>query len=311
MVKFSKPYDSLVDLLEAFPDEEACIKHLERIRWPDGEIVCGHCGSSRKIHRVTRGHLYKCADCKKQFSVRKGTIFEESRLPLRKWFAAFWLVTTQRKGISSCQLHREIGVTQKTAWFMLGRIRKVAGKMSTDKEPIRGEVEADETFLGGKEKNKHAGKRRHSGGGTKGKQVVAGLRSREGEVRLMQAEDTSKATLQSFVYGNVAAGATVYTDEHRSYIGLGGTYNHQSVCHSEGEYVSGDIHTNGIESFWAILKRGYYGIFHHFTWKHLHGYLAEFETRWNMSNLQNGERMDALLGEISGLRLTYKGLIMA
>ena len=194
---------------------------------------------------------------------------------------------------------------------MLGRIRKVAGKMSRDKEPIRGEVEADEKFLGGKEKNKHAGKRTHSGGGSKGKQVVAVLQSREGEVRLMQAEDTSKATLQSFVYRNVAAGATVYTDEHRSYMGLGGSYNHQRVCHSVGEYVSGDIHTNDIESFWAILKRGYYGVFHHFTWKDLHRYLAEFATRWNMSNLQNGERMDALLGEISGLHLTYKGLIMA
>ncbi len=311
MVKFSKPYESLFDLLEAFPDEEACIKHLERIRWPDGVIVCGHCGSSRKIHRVTRGHLYKCADCKKQFSVRKGTIFEESRLPLRKWFAAFWLVTTQRKGSNSCQLHREIGVTQKTAWFMLGRIRKVAGKMRSDKERIRGEVEADETFLGGKEKNKHADQRRYPGGGGKGKQVVAGLRSREGEVGLMQVEDTSKATLQGFVYRNVAAGATVYTDEHCSYMGLGETYNHQSVCHAVGEYVSGDIHTNSIESFWAILKRGYYGVFHHFTWKHLHRCLAEFETRWNMSGLQNGERMDALLEYISGLRLTYKGLITA
>ena len=126
----------------------------------------------------------------------------------------------------------------------------------------------------------------------------------------MQAEDTSKATLPSFVYRNVAAGATVYIDEHRCYMGLGGTYNHQSVCGSVGEYVSGDIHRNGIESFWAILKRGYYGVFHHFTWKHVHRYLAEFETRWNMRNLRNDERMDVLLGEISGLRLTYKGSIM-
>ncbi len=182
--------------------------------------------------------------------------------------------------------------------------------MSSDKEPIREEVEADETLLGVKEKNKHAGKGRHSGGGTKGKQVIAGLRSREGKVRLMQAEDTSKATLPSFVYRNVAAGATVYTDEHRCYMGLVVTYNPQSVCHSVGEYVLGDIHRNGIESFWAILKRGYYGVFHHFTWKHVHRYLAEFETCWNMRNLRNGERMDVLLGEISGLRLTYKGLVM-
>lgn len=163
----------------------------------------------------------------------------------------------------------------------------------------------------GRRRNKHADQRRHPDGGGKGKQVVAGLRSREGEVRLMQAGDSSKATLQSFVCRNVAAGATVYTDEHCSYMGLGESYNHQRICHSVGEYVLGDIHTNGIESFWAILKRVYYGVFHHFTWKYLHRYLAEFEIRWNMSGLQNGERMDALLEHIPGLHLTYKGLITA
>ena len=302
-------YNNILGLLKAFPDEAACAKHLEERRWPNG-ITCPLCQSSRKIHRLTRPGIYKCADCGKQFSVRKGTIYEESRLPLQKWFVAAFLMTTSRKGISSYQLAREIGVTQKTAWFVLGRLREAAAQASAAAGTLPGPVEADESYFGGKNKNRHDSKKTKSGRGPVDKMAVAGVRSREtGHVSARKIERADTGTLADFLTDRVAYDETLYTDEARAYKPLRAIYHHESVNHSAGEYVRGKVHTNGVESFWALLKRGYVGVFHDFTWKHLDRYLAEFSHRWNMLDLSSGQRVDAILTAGVGVRLTYKTLI--
>ena len=195
-------YKSLLELLEKFRTESACVAHLEKFRWPVA-IVCPCCGSSRKIYKLTRNDSYKCADCHKQFSVRKGTIFEESRLPLRKWFAAIWLFSSNRKGISSYQLAREIGVTQKTAWRMLGRIREVAGGINSHELPFDQEVEVDEAYLGGKESTKHFDKKLNLGRGPVGKQAVVGARSRDGRVKVQGVARTERTELCGFITQHV------------------------------------------------------------------------------------------------------------
>jgi len=221
---------------------------------------------------------------------------------------AHWLITENRKGINSCQLARELGVTQKTAWFMLGRLREVAAAMSATSGTLSGTVEADETYIGGKEKNKHSNKKLRHGRGAVGKQAVLGVVERGGKIKTSLTENVKQEDLRKFVERFVSPGSNFYTDDFGGYIGLN-NYKHESVNHSGGECVRGDIHTNGIESFWALFKRGYHGVFHKITKKHGHRYLAEFEMRWNMIRSLQGTRFDAMLESVAGLRLTYQKLI--
>lgn len=300
-------FDSLFDLLKAFPDELSAIKHFEAIRWKDG-AHCPHCGSL-KVYHFSDGKTHKCGDCRKRFSVKVGTIFEDSKVPLQKWFMAIWLITSHKKGIASTQLAKDISVTQKTAWFMLHRLRCAAQTKSFNR-PLNGPVEADETFVGGKEKNKHETKKLNAGRGSVGKTPVLGVKSRDGEVRMEAASELTGRSAKDMVRRHVAAGTVVMTDEARVYRGLDGEFNHYTVSHSAGEYVRHFFfHTNSIESAWALLKRQIIGIHHFVSAKHLQRYLDEMMFRQNRRDVGEGNRVNMLLAAANGKRLRYKELI--
>lgn len=301
-----KQFQNLMQMIEAFPDEQAAIDHLTAIRWKDG-AYCPHCGST-KVYHFSDNKNHKCGDCRKRFSIKVGTIFEDSKLPLRKWFMAIWLITAHKKGIASTQLATDIGVTQKSAWFMLHRLRHAAQTPSFN-QPLKDEVEVDETFIGGKEKNKHASQRTGGKQGGAGKIAVLGMLQRNGELRTGVTPSLSSLNVQSAIRENVEAGSLILTDEHRSFQGLGRDYIHQTVNHSAGEYVRKFyIHTNGIESVWALFKRQVIGTHHYLSSKHISRYLGEMTWRFNLREMDGGERMNALIGQTNG-RLTYKELI--
>lgn len=297
---------SLYQLFQQFPDEEAARQYFEQKRWK-GTVSCGHCGSADVAE--CKGHRpmpYRCRDCRQHFSVRTGTVLAESRLPLQKWLMAIYMMTTARKGIPSTQMARELGITQKSAWFLAQRIRETW--MASFNGDMGNTVEIDETYIGGKEKNKHANKKLHAGRGAVGKKAVIGILERGGRVVAMPINSTDRETLHGVINAAVQKGSTVYTDEHRSYLGLNG-YNHHAVCHSVGEYVREQAHTNGVESFWALLKRGYNGIYHHMSPRHLHRYINEFSFRHNTAKAGTMAFIDMTIEKMINRRLTYKELI--
>jgi len=308
MVALQK-FTNLVQLFAYFKDEQICREYLEQIRW-NGTITCPdkECGHD-KVFKFSNGKVYKCAKCKKQFSVRAGTIFEDSKIPLSKWYAAIYLITSHKKGISSLQLHRDLGVTQKTAWYMLHRVRHTFG-FSVSKEKLEGIIEADETFIGGLEGNKHKHKQTKGvqGRSSEVKTPIVGIIERGGELRAKKVKDTKGYSLRPFVVENVAFNSTLNTDEWHGYNGLSRIYKHKRVNHRQGEYVNGSNHTNTMEGFWSLLKRGVIGIYHSVSEKHLQLYVDEFVFRYNTKAVSESYRFDQMLHNIA-CPLPYKQLI--
>jgi transposase-like protein len=309
---------TLQEAIQHFSDEQVCIDAVAKMRWPDG-AYCPACLAKKPYYLKTQKR-FKCRDCRRQFSVKLGTIFEDSPLPLQKWLPAMWMLTNCKNGVSSWEIHRALGITQKSAWFMLHRLRlamkgydvgtKLGGKDDG------GAVEVDESFFGGKMRNMHRDKREryaavtgHTGGVT-GKTIVVGLLDRQArEVRAKVVPDTKRETLQSEILKNVKFGSAVYTDNAVPYDNLNWKYIHQIVDHSQ-EYVRGQVHTNGLENFWSLFKRHLRGTYVAVEPFHLDRYLDEQVFRFNnrQKPMDDYARFEKVLGQVAHKRLTYAEL---
>lgn len=304
-------FKNLTDIFDFFKDEATCKAYYEQKRW-GGNVACPHCGSL-KVYRTTRG--FKCGEklCYKKFTITTGTIFENTKIGLRTWFAAMYLIATCKKGISSVQLSEQLGITQKSAWFVNHRIREMLRDNDTTK--LSGTVQVDETFVGGKNKNRHADKKvpNSQGRASIDKTPVVGLLQQDGTVRTFVVSNTDTDTLHAIMGDNVSEGSILVTDAYKSYNGLDARFTHVTVKHEGGGYVvkigNEKFHTNNIENFWSIFKRGIIGIYHFVSVKHLEKYCQEFGYRYNRRDLNGAEKFESAILKVDTARITYNTLI--
>ena len=296
---------TLLEVTERFNTVEKAETWFIEQRWPNG-IACPRCGDMSIATIASRKPMpFRCRGCRKHFSVKTGTVLQSSNIPLNKWAIAFYLYMTNLKGVSSMKLHRDLGITQKSAWHMAHRIRET---LSATGGKFSGPVEVDETYIGGKERNKHESKKQKARRGPVGKTPVVGMKDRDtGQITSEVIGATDRPTLQDFVERNTEPTATVYTDDAAAYKGI--SRPHEAVKHSVSEYVRGMAHTNGMESHWAGLKRGYDGVYHHMSPQHLHRYVTEFEGRHNRRPLDTAEQMATMARNVHGKRLRYADLV--
>lgn len=300
---------TLAEAIRYFADADKALNFMASIRWPDGKPKCPNCQTEKVGFLATR-RLWKCRDCAKQFSVKVGTIFEDSALGFDKWLPAFWMIINAKNGISSCELARNLGVTQKTAWFMLHRIRLAI--QNGDFSKLSGEIEADETYIGGKARSMNSKQRASLGNrlgtGGLGKEIVMGLLERKGRVRVKHIRNTKSRLLKQEIRQHVAPGSQLFTDTHPSYNGLNRDYVHEAIDHAK-EYVRGNVHTNGLENFWNLLKRTIRGTYVSVEPFHLFRYLDEQAFRFNeRENTDSGRFLKGIMG-IIGKRLQFATLI--
>jgi transposase-like protein len=300
-------FKRIIDLLKVFPDEQSCINHLEHLRW-DGNIISPFDENS-KVYKCA-GNKYKCKSTGKYFNVRTNTIFDNTKIPLQKWFLALYVFSSHKKGISSHQLARDISVTQKSAWFLLHRLR-YAFDHPNFKDTLGNIVEIDETFVGGDAKNKHSNKKTKNerGGTIHEKQPVLGMKERNGNVIAVVVPNRNKETILPIIQETVENDSTIMTDEYTAYKDLKFEYSHNTVNHGAKEYVNQMAHTNGIENFWSHLKRGIDGIYHWVSKEHLQSYVNEFTLRFNTRSYDTQCRFDLILSAVANKKLTYQKLI--